>query len=117
MLLSQEDVDATISYYVESFPLRFQSKMALLGVYVDDTYTGRDPNYWPTYVDKLKRVSPEDVHRVAREYLHPDDLVILAVGDAKAMIAGGHEKALELTLNAFGKVTRLPLRDADTLAR
>ena len=115
--VSQEDVDATISYYVESFPQRFQSKMTLLGAYVDDTYTGRDPDYWPTYVDKLKRVSPQDVHRVARDYLHPDDLVILAVGDAKAIIAGGHDKAPELTLNTFGKVTRLPLRDPDALAR
>jgi predicted Zn-dependent peptidase len=114
---SQQDVDDAIAYYVESFPKVFQSKMAMLGTYVSDEYTGRDPQFWQTYVENIKKVTPDDVLRVAKEYLHPDRLVILAVGDAETILAGGHDKAPALRLDSFGQVTRLPLRDPDTLER
>jgi predicted Zn-dependent peptidase len=116
-LVSQADVDDTVAYYVESFPQRFQSKMALLNTYVSDEYTGRDPSYWQTYVDNIKRVTPHDVQRVAKKYLRPGKLVILAVGDAKALLAGGYDKAPGLRFGAFGKVTKLAVRDPDTLKR
>ena len=45
------------------------------------------------------------------------DLSHLAVGDAEAILAGGHDKAPELRLDGFGQVIRLPLRDPDTLKR
>ena len=91
--------------------------MQLLSTYVSDEYTGRDSAYWQTYVKNLKSVTPADVQRVARKYLHPDQLVILAVGDTKTVRAGGHDKAPELRYDAFGPVTELPLRDPDTLRR
>ncbi|MCH7720229.1 MAG: insulinase family protein [Planctomycetes bacterium] len=116
-LRSQKDVDDTVNYVVESFPQRFQSKMALLGTYVRDEYTGRDPNYWQSYVDGLKAVTPDDVLRVAKKYLHPDQLVLLAVGDATIIRAGGHDKDPDLALDKFGKVIQLPLRDPDTRKR
>jgi hypothetical protein len=49
--------------------------------------------------------------------LHPDQLVVLAVGDGEAIAAGGHDKAPDLKLEALGAVTKLPLRDPDTLKR
>lgn len=115
--VSRADVDDAVSYYVEAFPQQFQSKMALLKTYVSDEYTGRNLDYWQTYVDNLKRVTPDGVQRVARKYLHPDQLVIVAVGDADAMLAGGYDKAPNLRFDAFGKVTRMRLRDPDTLKR
>ncbi len=115
--VSQEDVNDTVAYYVESFPQRFQSKMAVLGTYVDDEYTGRNPRYWQTYIENLKKVTPDDVLRVSQKYLQPDRLVILAVGEADAMIAGGYDKAPELGLKDLGPITRLPLRDPETMKR
>ncbi len=114
---SAEDVQSTISYFVESFPQAFPTKMALLGTYARDEYSGREPGYWQSYIEKLRQVTAEDVHRVAKKYLHPDQLVILAVGDADAILAGGHDKAPGLKLEKFGQVTVLPLRDPDTLKR
>ncbi len=116
-MVSQADVDDTVAYYVESFPQRFETKMALLRTYVSDTYTGRDSSYWQTYTDNLKRVTPQDVLRVSKKYLHPDKLVILAVGDTEVIAKGGHDKAPDLGFDSFGKVTRLPLRDPTTMKR
>ena len=115
--VTQPDVDDAVSYYVESFPQRFPTKMALLETYVDDEYTGRNPDYWRSYLDNLRKVTPSDVRRVAQKYLHPDQLVILAVGDAEAVLAGGHAKSPDVKFDGFGPVTRLPLRDPDTLRR
>ncbi len=115
--VAQDELDQAISYITENFPSRFPNKMAILRTYARDEYTGRDPGYWQSVVDKVKKVTADDVQRVARKYLHSDNLVILAVGDAKAIRGGGHDKAADLKLDAFGTVTELPLRDPDTLER
>jgi zinc protease len=114
---SEAEIKDAIAYYVESFPQRFPTRMALLETYVDDEYTGRHPDYWRTYLENIQRVTSSDVQRVARKYLDPDKLVILAVGDAEAILSGGHSKDANLTFRTFGDVTQLPLRDPDTLRR
>ena len=39
--------------------------------------------WFTTYLDKLAKVTPKDVQRVARKYLDMSHLQIVAVGDAK----------------------------------
>lgn len=114
---TQQDVDDAVAYLVESFPQRFSDKMAILRTYASDENTGRDPSYWQSYTANLKKVTPADVLRVAKEYLKPDKLVILAVGDTAAMRAGGIDKAPDLKFDALGQVTTLGLRNPDTLKR
>ena len=40
------------------------------------------PDYWDTYPAKVMAITAEQVQRVARKYIVPDDLQIVAVGDA-----------------------------------
>jgi len=115
--VSQQDVKDTVAFTVESFPQRFQSKMSVLRTYVADEYTGRNPDYWQSYVDNLKKVTPDDVLRVAKKYLHPDKLVILVVGNANDVLNGGYDKAPDLKFDAFGQITKLPLRNPETMKR
>jgi zinc protease len=113
----QEELDNTISLFVEYFPQQFPTKMSVLRTYAREEYTGRDPSYWQTYVDNLKKVTADDVLRVAKEYLHPDQLVILTVGQSEDLIEGGHDKDPDVIFERFGAVKKLPLRDPDTLTR
>jgi predicted Zn-dependent peptidase len=115
--VGQEELDNTLSLFAEFFPQRFPSKMAVLSTYLDDEYTGRDPGYWQTYVENLKSVTTEDVLRMAKKYLHRDQLVILVVGETGALLEGGYDKAPDLRFDQIGQVTKLPLRDPDTLTR
>lgn len=115
--VSEADLNDAIAYYVESFPQRFPSRMSLLTTYAMDEYTGRNPDYWKRYVRNLNSVTIEDVQRVAKKYLHPDKLVILAVGETEEILGGGHDKAPNLTFADFGPVTKLAPRDPDTLKR
>jgi zinc protease len=43
---------------------------------------GLPPDYWDTYPAKIMAVTAEQVQRVARKYIVPDNLQIVAVGDA-----------------------------------
>lgn len=115
--VSQVDVDDTVSFYVESLPQRFESKLVTLETFSSDEYSGRDPKYWETYVENLKKVTPDDVLRVAQKYLQPDKLVIVAVGNADEVVAGGYDKATDLKLDSFGPTIRLAPRNPETMKR
>ncbi len=86
--VSQEELDTVKTATIEVFPRRFSSAAAVAGTFANDELTERDPDYWQTYRDKVRAVSIEDVLRVARQYLDPDKLVILAVGNVDDMQAG-----------------------------
>jgi predicted Zn-dependent peptidase len=43
---------------------------------------GFPDNYWDSYPDKIMAVTAADVQRVAKKYINPDTLQIVAVGDA-----------------------------------
>lgn len=115
--VTPDDVTATVNFYVESLPQRFESKMAMLETFSSDEFSGRDPKYWETYVENLKKVTVDDVQRVAQKYLQPDKLVILAVGNADEVIPGGYDKAKDLKFDSFGPTTRLEPRNPETMKR
>jgi predicted Zn-dependent peptidase len=48
-------------------------------------------DYWDSYPAKIMAVSADDVQRVARKYLNPDAMQLVAVGDA-ARIKAALEK-------------------------
>lgn len=43
------------------------------------------PDYLATYVKRLMAVTPEDVRRIANEYLAPDKMALVVVGDEKTV--------------------------------
>jgi predicted Zn-dependent peptidase len=44
-------------------------------------------DYWESYPAKVMVVSAEDVQRVARKYLNPDTMQLVAVGDGRKIRA------------------------------
>ena len=49
-----------------------------------DTH-GLGPDYLSTYVKRVMAVTPEDVKRIANEYLTPDKMTMVVVGDEKTV--------------------------------
>ena len=111
-----EELETVKNQAIEIFPRYFASARSVAATFAGDEYTGRDPRYWETYRDKVKAVTVDDVQRVAREYLHPDKLVILAVGNAEDVLKGSPEKP-EISFNKImsGKIVRIPLPDPATM--
>ena len=67
---------------VAGFALSLERPDQLLDYAITVKVYGLAPDYWDTYPAKITAVTAEQVQRVARKYIVPDDLQIVAVGDA-----------------------------------
>jgi predicted Zn-dependent peptidase len=114
---SEEELETVKNNAIEVFPRFFASSAAIAGTFAADEFTGRDPRYWETYRDKLRAVTVADVQRVARKYLEPEKLVVLAVGNVEDVLKGDPEKPeYSFQKIAAGKPIRhIPLPDPNTM--
>lgn len=67
---------------VAGFALSLERPAQLLDYAMQLKIYGLPPDYWDTYPAKIMAVTAEQVQRVARKYIVPDNLQIVAVGDA-----------------------------------
>lgn len=81
--VSEAELQRAKSYLVGSFPMRLdsQSKLARFLTQVEYYRLGLDyPDRYPSIINAITR---EDVLRVARKHLQPDNYVLVIVGDVK----------------------------------
>ena len=87
-----------------------------MAMFAADEYTKRDPLYWSTYRDRIQAVTAADVQRVAKEYLVPEKMIMLVVGNQVEIDLGDDKHPVTLaSLAPGGNVTTLPLRDPMTM--
>jgi zinc protease len=111
-----EELENAKKGFVDRLPRSFATKAQVAGVLAYEEFTGRyatDPDYWQKVVPRIKAVTREDVQRVAKNYLTPDKLVILVVGQKNEILQGHPNHPVKLT--DLGKLTELPLRDPLTM--
>ena len=114
--VTAEELDTIKRSLIETFPSNFESKAKTVALFAADEYTGRDPSFWATYRDRIQGVTAADVQRVARQYVPPEKLLVLVVGDQKEIDVGDGKHAVALAaLAPGGHVVTLPLRDPMTM--
>ncbi len=113
--VTDEELETTKKQLIETFPRTFESKPAMLGVFVGDEWTNRPKDFWKTFRDKVNATTKEDLQRVAQKYLDPRQVVILVVGDWNAVGPGDLNGRARMADFFGGKVTHLPLRDPMTM--
>jgi len=114
--VSAEELETVKNQAIEVFPRYFATASAVAETFAADEFTGREPGYWDTYRAKIKAVTAEDVQRVAQKYLHPGQLVILAVGNVDDMLKGDPDKpGISFEKIAGAKIKRIPLPDPLTM--
>ena len=86
--------------YINQFIFKFTSSASVVGQMVGIEYEGLPLNYLETYVDSIEVVTKEDIARVAKEYLHPDDVKLLVIGDMEKF---------DKPLSEFGEVNTVEL--------
>ena len=111
--ISADELSTAQAAFIETFPRRFESAAATVGIFAVDELLGRDHSYWTTYREKVKRVTVEQVQTAAERHLHPDRMVILVVGNLDEIMAPHPDHPEKLS--DFGEVHHLPLRDPMTL--
>jgi zinc protease len=75
-----DELEAAKKYLTGSFPLRFDSDAELVGFFSQVEYYGMGLDYPARYDDLINSVTKEDVLRVAKKYLHPDQAILVIVG-------------------------------------
>ncbi|MFM1823682.1 MAG: hypothetical protein RI967_1948 [Planctomycetota bacterium] len=109
--VSEEELEVAKRSFIETFPRAFESKEAMLGIFVSDEWTGRDPSYWATYRDKVAAVTAADVQRVAKRLLDPQSMSIFVVGEWGAIAPGDPAGRANMAGVRNDAAEELPLRD------
>lgn len=111
--VSDSELSTAKSSFIDTFPRSFESPARVARLFADDEYMGRPHSYWMNYQANIRKVTADDVLRVAKKYLDPDKMVFLVVGKWSEIEPGDADK--RASMSEFGQVNHLPLRDPLTL--
>jgi predicted Zn-dependent peptidase len=75
------ELDEAKRAIVAGFALSLERPTELLGYAITRKIYGFPPDYWDTYPVQVMAVTADDIQRVARKYINPQNLQVVAVGD------------------------------------
>jgi predicted Zn-dependent peptidase len=113
--VTESELETAKASFIDTFPGRFESAGAIAGTFMNDEYMGRPQDYWQKYQERMGAVTVEDVQRVAKKYLDPEQLVFLIVGKWDEIKPGDADGRASMKEFFGGAATKLPLRDPLTL--
>jgi predicted Zn-dependent peptidase len=115
--VSSEELDVAKNYVIEIFPRFFATAAQIAGTFANDEFTEREPGYWDKYRDRVAAVTPDEILRVSKQYLKPDQMVIVAVGEVAQMLAGNPDQPRYKFTDYAGAagIHKIPLPDPMTL--
>jgi len=76
------ELEANKRSIVASFALSLEQPARVLGFAITQKQYGLPADYWDSYPAKIMAVTADDVQRIARKYVDPRTLQLVAVGDA-----------------------------------
>jgi predicted Zn-dependent peptidase len=80
-----EELRKAKNYLALGFPGRFETSRDVAAAYGELLVYGLPDDYYATYVDRLLAVTQADVARVATQYVQPERLAVVIVGDREAI--------------------------------
>ena len=107
-----EEVERARNFLAMRYPAGFQSVAGIAGRLGELVQYGLPADYFNSYVANVLAVTNDDVQRVAREYIDPENIAIFIVGDREVIeqqvrdLGLGEVRILEVT-DVFGPVPTL----------
>jgi len=89
-----------------NFPLSIESSSAIAEQVISRLFYGQNLDEIETYLDRVGKVTPDDIQRVSRQLLKPDQLSIVLVGDAATFVD-------QLRRMGFTDYDRIPIGQLD----
>jgi zinc protease len=99
-----EELTEATSFLSGVFAIQTETAGAVAGRILTSALHGLPDDYWPTYRDRIRKTTAADVSAAVKKHMNPDELAIVAVGNASAFA-----KMLE----PVGRVTIVPLPKLD----
>ena len=81
--VSEKELEGAKKYLVGSFPMRFDTQAKLANFLAQVEYFGLGLDYPARYPSLIGSITAEEVLRVARAYLHPEDRILVVVANLK----------------------------------
>lgn len=83
--VTQKELDDAKDRIFNSLAFQYTSRASVLNERISNEYNGLPADIFNQYIEQVRGVTVEDVNRVASEYLRPDDMHILIVGNENEM--------------------------------
>ena len=84
--VSEKEIRDAKSYLSGVFPIRLETQEGLIDQLVQIKMYGLPADYLQTYRERLQEVTIEEIQRVAIQYVRPDEVAIVIVGDGSEVI-------------------------------
>jgi predicted Zn-dependent peptidase len=98
------ELSEATSYLSGVFAIQTETAAAVAGRVLTAALHGLPADYWQTYRDRVRKVTAADVSGAVQRHVRPDQITIVAVGNASAFAKG---------LEALGSVTVIPAAKLD----
>ena len=85
--VSADELSLATAYLDGVFPIRYETTSAVAQAVAIAQVYGLGDDYYTRYRERIRAVTADDVLRAAQNFLHPEKLLIVAVGDAAAIRA------------------------------
>ena len=80
-LVSENELEGAKKYLIGSFPMRLDTQGKLANFMGQVEYYGLGLDYPNRYPSLIGSVTPEEILRVARTYLHPANCILVVVAN------------------------------------
>jgi zinc protease len=81
--VSEKEIEGARKYLIGSFPMRMDTQGKLVNFLLQVEYYGLGSDYPERYSQLIQGVTREDVLRVARKYLQPENFILVVVANQK----------------------------------
>ncbi len=82
-LVSEQELEGAKKYLIGSFPMRFDTQGKLAQFLSQVEFYGLGLDYPEKYPSLIRSVTREEILRVAKAYLHPDEMIQVVVANLK----------------------------------
>lgn len=84
-LVSDEELNGVQRYITGNFPIQIETPSQVAQRIVNIELYGLGKDYYSLYNQRVLEVTPDEIARVAKQYLHPERLVIVIAGKAELL--------------------------------
>jgi zinc protease len=84
--VSEKEITDAKAYLTGVFPIRLETQEGLTDQLVQIKMLNLPANYLQTYRDRIQAVTLDEIQRVAREYVRPDEAAVVIVGDGASVV-------------------------------
>ena len=105
----QDELGGAQDYLAGSFPLTIETPNQIATQILDVIFYDLPISEIGTFRERVIAVTPDDIQRVAREYVKPDRLSVVLVGNARLFVQ-------ELSQMGFGGMEIIPLAELDLMS-